>query len=768
MARFPHSLSIPVLALAAALFPALAPAQYVVAWGNNTNGQCNIPVGLADVVQVAAGDSHSVALKADGTVVCWGDNKFNQLDVPPGLKDVVKISAGNRFTLALKKDKTVVGWGTNGNGLGNITIPATLTNVKELAAGGFHSLVIRTNDRVTAWGSNYWNQSKVPTDLGTVLSIAAGEEYSLAVKSDGTVRHWGYYGGGVQNVPLGLTNAVQVAAGYEHALALKSDGTVVAWGDNWGTTRVPPAGLSNVVQVTDGTSASLALKADGTVTSWGFSLSGLVQVPAGLKGVTQISSRADHGLALIRAFQVFIDDEDILSGDAATGTVTIPNAAPAGGTVVSLTTANGLLQVPATVTIPAGAKSATFPVYAKALLGPGGTDRIFGTAGTETDDTNEVKVTGHPATLGLSRNEITGGTLDEGSAIVSVPAPFAEDIVIGLQSSDPGLTLPATVVLPAGQTIARAPLGHEFVTADRNVTVTFRSLGTVASTAPILLRAVRGSIQMTPLGLASGGTGTGSVGLNGRVIVPLQIALSSSSPSVTLPASVTVAAGSNRVNFPVTAAAGFSGSVTLGATINGYLSTTTFYVDGVPTVTGVEVPVLAHGWTEVPGRVTLAGPAPAGGARVKLFSSDYALKVPAYVWVPEGATFADFTANTDNVVGTVNPIITAEIGTSSATDTIEVQPAAVEDLVLTPTSVKGGTSFDLTVKLNAKLNRNVVVTLSYAGARDLHIPGGTTVLKGTDFRTIPIRTDRVRKNQYYVVTVSWNGTSVEKTFNMTP
>jgi alpha-tubulin suppressor-like RCC1 family protein len=56
-----------------------------VAWGDNSYGQRNVPPGLSNVVAVAAGAYHSLALKADGTVVAWGDNTYGQRNVPAGL-----------------------------------------------------------------------------------------------------------------------------------------------------------------------------------------------------------------------------------------------------------------------------------------------------------------------------------------------------------------------------------------------------------------------------------------------------------------------------------------------------------------------------------------------------------------------------------------------------------------------------------------------------------------------------------------------------------
>ena len=46
----------------------------IVAWGDNCDGQCNVPAPNSGFVAVAAGTFHSLGLKADGSIVAWGDN----------------------------------------------------------------------------------------------------------------------------------------------------------------------------------------------------------------------------------------------------------------------------------------------------------------------------------------------------------------------------------------------------------------------------------------------------------------------------------------------------------------------------------------------------------------------------------------------------------------------------------------------------------------------------------------------------------------------
>src|SRR5687767_12658643 len=56
----------------------------VFAWGNNMNGQCNVPGGLTGVSIIAAGEFFSVALKTNGSITVWGANDYFQNEVPPG------------------------------------------------------------------------------------------------------------------------------------------------------------------------------------------------------------------------------------------------------------------------------------------------------------------------------------------------------------------------------------------------------------------------------------------------------------------------------------------------------------------------------------------------------------------------------------------------------------------------------------------------------------------------------------------------------------
>ncbi|MCY1013107.1 hypothetical protein OV079_47770 [Nannocystis pusilla] len=84
-------------------------------------------VGLGDVIQLALGDQHSCALMRSGQVQCWGSNAAGQLGdgagrpgaqsarptAVRGLGDAAAIAAGPSHTCAVRKTGQVVCWGDN-------------------------------------------------------------------------------------------------------------------------------------------------------------------------------------------------------------------------------------------------------------------------------------------------------------------------------------------------------------------------------------------------------------------------------------------------------------------------------------------------------------------------------------------------------------------------------------------------------------------------------------------------------------------------------
>jgi hypothetical protein len=232
---------------------------------------------------------------AEGTVIVlptYTTETLSVTSIPVGLTNIVAVAAGLDDALALRHDGTVVAWGANDYGITNV--PATVTNVTAISSGWLFHMALRGDGTVVTWG-HY--STAVPSSLSNVVAIAAGgHQFCLALLADRTVASWGWNGCGQADVPEGLTNVIAIAAGLDHSLALREDGTVVAWGDNTFGAVAVPANLADVVAIAAGWSQSYGLRADGTVVGWGM---GGTNLPAKLSGVAAVAGGWDDGKQIL-------------------------------------------------------------------------------------------------------------------------------------------------------------------------------------------------------------------------------------------------------------------------------------------------------------------------------------------------------------------------------------------------------------------------------------------------------------------------------------
>ena len=176
-----------VTAIAAAGFHNLALRNdgSVAGWGQITN----VPPQATNVVAIAAGLTFNAALRSDGQVVAWGafippaGETFSLSclgwsfrggtlsDAPlPGVStatNIVAIAAGDEHILALRADGTVLAWGDDT--LGQIDVLA-LSGVTALAAGGSQSLALVGPASPRLW---FWQTNFVTGDGGAIALAPA-------------------------------------------------------------------------------------------------------------------------------------------------------------------------------------------------------------------------------------------------------------------------------------------------------------------------------------------------------------------------------------------------------------------------------------------------------------------------------------------------------------------------------------------------------------------------------------------------------------------
>jgi hypothetical protein len=240
----------------------------VLAFGDNTYGQCSVPTGLTNVVAISAGNRHSMAVKSDGTVVAWGDNTYGQCNVPAGLTNVVAISAGVYHSVALKNDGTVVAWGRDNRG--QCDVPSNLSNVVSISAGFYTTAALTKSGSVIDWGY-FLELLKYPFPAGLNGAVAIAENSSsaaYAITNHTGVVGWGSGDSGqIANLPNNLSGAVAITAGSYFGTVLLTNSTVVQFGADFnGDTETPS--LSGVVAVSSGGFSTMALMNDGSVVIW--------------------------------------------------------------------------------------------------------------------------------------------------------------------------------------------------------------------------------------------------------------------------------------------------------------------------------------------------------------------------------------------------------------------------------------------------------------------------------------------------------------------
>jgi alpha-tubulin suppressor-like RCC1 family protein len=235
---------------------------------------------LTGVSTIAAGRSHGLALLTNGTLMTFGSNVYGQLGtraysgsgtpiaVPTAvMTDVMAIAGGESHSLAVKRDGTLWSFGSNSAGQLGVADdrsgdPAhpdpvlVMSGVFSVSAGTLHSLALRRDGTLWTFGNNAAGQRGTPLSLpigdpnpteilSDVVAIAAGSMHSLAVKRDhslwtfGLDRHGqlgrpGLSGPGLEtHLPTkALEGITSAAGGFRHSLALTTTGVLLAFGVN--------------------------------------------------------------------------------------------------------------------------------------------------------------------------------------------------------------------------------------------------------------------------------------------------------------------------------------------------------------------------------------------------------------------------------------------------------------------------------------------------------------------------------------------------------
>jgi alpha-tubulin suppressor-like RCC1 family protein len=274
-------------------------------WGDNSGGNLgnqfsgnfylvnrNGVLAGKRIIDIAAGQYHSLALCSDGTLASWGQSSVGALgaggttysavpilvDLSGALagKQVVAISASYGSSYALCSDGTAYAWGDNsygqlGDGTGTrrlspVAVKRTTTalagkQISQLRAGGSLVMALCTDGTLVTWGVGHLgrgiNNDSSPTAVAintgagsvfegkTIASFSPGNAGPIVRCTDGTLAAWGFAAGDIDTstnhspVLVDTTTSALVGKTVTGIMAcadarftIATDGTMTGWGNN--------------------------------------------------------------------------------------------------------------------------------------------------------------------------------------------------------------------------------------------------------------------------------------------------------------------------------------------------------------------------------------------------------------------------------------------------------------------------------------------------------------------------------------------------------
>jgi len=257
---------------------------------NKPVSSSGVPTKLSALLEegvstVECGNAHMAAVNANGMVLTWGRGVEGQLghaftpdsqhpeqpDVPvprlvKGLENVISVACGKSHTIALTKDGVLYGWGATVAGQAGIEndgyilptprrIQGLRSKMVSVAAGELHSVAVAENGMVYTWGwgengrlghgseRTLYEPTLLPLHDEVVVAAACGAGHTMICTRDGTVLSWGLGTNGqlghgrwrnrFSPSRLKFLSGISVsviACGSWHSAAVTTTGQLYCWG----------------------------------------------------------------------------------------------------------------------------------------------------------------------------------------------------------------------------------------------------------------------------------------------------------------------------------------------------------------------------------------------------------------------------------------------------------------------------------------------------------------------------------------------------------
>jgi hypothetical protein len=353
-------------------------------------------------------------------------------------------------------------------------------------------------------------------------------------------------------------------------------------------------------------------------------------------------------LSLAIYTHVELTPNPLVGGLSLTGKVTIPAAATSTGAVITLTSSDAGVKMPATVTIPAGSVSQTFTVTTTGVVSST-TSTVGAKFGVGVGTAKLFRTQAVLNTLTSSATSMVTGQTATGLVTLNGSAGPGGDLV-QLSSSNASLTVPASAVIYYGSNQAAFQVKAAAGTGGYTAQITAK-LGSVTKTVSVEVAPTLTGLTVSSPSVVAGTTAQGVVKLSGKAGASgVAVSLSSSNVAATVPASVMVPSGATVVAFSIsTAGVNVATAVTLAAKKGTLTQTAVITVQPAVLSFYTLTPSPVKGGTGVQGIVRLNGPAGPSGVSVALSSPSSLAIVPSKVMIAPGASYFVFAIGTKPV-----------------------------------------------------------------------------------------------------------------------
>ena len=736
--------------------------------GNSTTGTVTLsgpaPTGGA-VVALASSNPAAAQVPANVTVAANATTGTFTVTTSP-VATSTSLAISGTFGTNQSANLTVTPPALTSLSLNPVSVPAGATSIGTVTLGG----PAAAGGAMVALSSSNQAAAQVPASV-TVPANATTATFTVttsSVTSSTSLIISGTYGS-TQTASFTVTSSVL-------STVTRNPASVVGGTSSTGTvtlTKPAPAGGAVVTLSSSNTAAaqvpaSVTVPAGATTATFTVTTSPVASntsvTISGVYGVTRTTSLTVTAATLS---SVTRSPTSVIGGTSSTGTVTLNGQAPAGGAVVTLSSSNtAAAQVPASVTVPAGATTATFTVTTSPMASNTSVtiSGIYGVTRTTTLTVTAATL----SSVTLNPTSVVGGNTSTGTLTLNGPAPAGGSVVTLSSSNTAAAQVPASVTVAANATTATFTVSTSPVASNASVTIS-GTYGATRTSSFTVLAAVVNSVTLSPTSVLGGNSSTGTVTLSraapaGGSVVTLS---SNNTAAAQVPASVTVAANATTATFTVsTSPVASNASVTISGTY-GATKTAIFTVTAATLSSVTLSPTSVIGGTSSTGTVTLNGPAPSGGAVVTLSSNKLAAQVPASVTVAANATTATFTVTTSPVATNASVTIKGTRGVNS-TATLTVTAPTLSVVTLNPTTVKGPSPSTGTVTLSGPApSAGTVVALSSNLTSVATVPANVTVAAGATSATFTVTTKTVTSSTSVAISATKGGT-LTATLTVTP